>query len=179
MQEIEVKILEINKDVICSKLEALGATKTFEGEMEIYYYDFSDLSLDRQGKMLRLRSKGKKAELTFKEKISKVKVKQANETEVIVDNIKKMQRILEKIPLKIIKKSFKKRISYSLEKVHFDLDFYPNIPPLLEIEAPNEKILKEYVEKLGFTMKDTKPWSGKDVMKYYEKKYTKGSTQTL
>ena len=63
----------------------------------------------------------------------------------------------------------KKRISYVLGDIRFEIDTYEGIPTFLEIEAPSEEILEEMVLKLGFSMKDTKPWNGKKVWKHYGK----------
>lgn len=42
MEEIEVKIIEIDPAEIIRKLEKLGATKVFDGEMNSIYYDYHD-----------------------------------------------------------------------------------------------------------------------------------------
>ncbi|MEK6899929.1 MAG: class IV adenylate cyclase [Nanoarchaeota archaeon] len=169
MREIEIKILEIDLPSTISKLEKLGAKKTFEGEMSAIYYDYEDRSLSGKGRLLRLRKKGEKSELTFKEKITQTDAKVMDELEVIVDDFDLTQAILKKLGLKEVKSAQKYRISYSIGAVHFELDTLPGIPTFLEIEAPSLDILKSYVLKLGYSMKDAKPWSGKDVLKYYDR----------
>ena len=59
----------------------------------------------------------------------------------------------------------KHRISYELNGVKFEIDTYPNIPTFLEIEAPSEEIIQDYVQRLGFTMDDAKPFSFGDIKK--------------
>ena len=169
MQEVEVKILGINKSELISKLVQLGAKKVFEGEMEICYFDFEDASLRKAGKIVRLRTKGERAELTLKEKVSKEKMKVNNEFETLVDSFDAAKKILEKIGLKEGGQMKKHRISYSLEDAHFELDTLPKIPTYLEIEAHSLERVEFFVKKLGFSMSEAKPWTQQEVMKHYSK----------
>jgi adenylate cyclase class 2 len=169
MQEIEVKILEIDKDSLIAKLKSLGAKKDSEGNMRYILFDFADRRLKRSGKLLRLRSNGKDVELTFKGNISRKKAKIAEEHEVQVDDFDTAMKILSSIGLTRTKTYFKHRISYVLGKVRFEIDTLPGIPTFLEIEAPSTALIEKFVAKLGFSMKDAKPWTGKDVMRHYKK----------
>ncbi|MFH0701413.1 MAG: class IV adenylate cyclase [Candidatus Woesearchaeota archaeon] len=168
MKEIEVKILEVDVPKIVKKLEDLGAKKTLDTEQEIIYFDNNERTFSKNN-LLRLRKNGKVIELAHKKKMSKKGVKIAEETEVHVSDFEKTRKILEGIGFREIRKATKHRISYHLPGVSFELDTYPEVPTFLEIETEDEKLLKEYVKKLGFTMKDTKAWSGKDVLRYYGK----------
>ncbi len=169
MQEIEVKILEIDCQSVNQKLESLGAKKVFEGEVTASYYDFSNGKLGKDGLVLRLRKKEQTVELTLKKKLSQAEAKIMQEYEVNVTNFEAMQNILYGLGLKEIKTAKKHRISYVLDDLHFDLDTYSGIPTFLEIEAPTLEKVREYVVKLGFSMKDTRPWSGGDLLWYYKK----------
>jgi adenylate cyclase class 2 len=165
MNEVELKILEVNVDAVVKKLLSIGAKKIFEGDIQARYFDFPDGKLRNAGSVLRL-----EFELAFKKKSSDDEsVKSQDETETIVSDIEAMKKILlnlgliEKIGLN------KHRVSYSLGKVHFEFDTFPGIPTFLEIEAHSIKEAKDWVEKLGFSIKDAKPWSGKEVLKHYGK----------
>ena len=170
MQEIEVKILEVDKIRIIQKLEQLGAVKKFDGEINAFYFDFPDQRLTADNKLLRVRTKGEEyVELTFKKKISKEKAKIMEEHEVTFKGkIAALKEILSGIGLEELRQIQKHRISYSLGNIHFELDKMPNIPLFLEIEATSLEELKEAVEKLDFTMDDAKPWSAKDVLNHYK-----------
>lgn len=171
MNEIEVKILEIDKIKVIEKLESLGAKKCFEGRVNASFFDFSDKKLEKNNSFLRLRDKENFSELTLKKSISKDTAKIMDETEIVVDNFKNAKKILESLGLvESKKKANKKRISYSLNDVHFEIDSLENYPTYLEIEAPDLEKLKIAVEKMGFSMKDTKPWSMKEVREYYKNK---------
>jgi len=170
MEEIEVKILEVDKTEVIERLRGLGARKIFDGDVITTYFDFEDRKLAKEGKILRLRKKGDQVELTYKNEISKEEAKIMEEYEIIVDSIDVMKEILGNLGFKEFFKSFKHRISYTKDNIHFEIDTYPDIPAFLEIEAPNLEKLKEYVNKLGFSMNEAKPWSIKDVLEYYGKK---------
>jgi len=80
-----------------------------------------------------------------------------------------MKNILEKIGLKVIWKVEKHRTSFVLENARFEIDSFPGIPTFLEIEAENEKELEKYSKLLGFSLKEGKPWTIREVLKYYKK----------
>lgn len=171
MNEIEVKILDIDKNKVIEKLDSLGAKKVYEGKVNASFFDFFDKKLEKNNSFLRLRDKEKFSELTLKKSISKDTAKIMEETEIVVDNFQNAKKILESLGLiESKKKANKKRISYSLNDIHFEIDSLENYPTYLEVEAPNLEKLKTAVEKLGFSMKDTKPWSMKDVREHYKNK---------
>ena len=178
MKEIEVKILEINLAETVRKIEEAGGTKTYEGEVLTTYYD-SGKELDRKGQVLRLRRKDGRTEITFKEKISQSEISQRdfksmNEIETTVGDYQTMDTILQAIGYKPYRKLNKRRTSYSIidirGNVHFDIDTYTGFPTFLEIEAESEVVVRDWVLRLGHTMKDAKPWTTSDVFKHYGKK---------
>ncbi len=173
MKEIEVKILEINVEAVTATLQKMGAKKILEDSLINTYYDFPSLTLKNENKLLRVREYSDKTELTLKKKISKEKTKIEEEIQLEISNPKEMHYILTELGLTPLRRTEKKRISYQWNQTHVDIDFYAGIPPFLEVEAPTEQLVEEMVKKLGFTMKDTKPWTGKDVFKHYGKPFTK------
>lgn len=167
MNETEVKILEINKEEIIAKLESLGAEKVFDGVVDSIFFDFPDNRIYNNKTLLRLRKEGN-IKLTFKKKISKDEVKIMDETEIIVDDFKTTKKILLNLGLSEVKKTEKKRISYKLKDVRFEIDTYPGIPTYLEIETEDVELLKEYVKKIGFSMKNTCSLSTIELMEHYK-----------
>jgi len=170
MIEIEVKILEVDVNEITQKLKKLGAKKVFDGEMDTCIFDYPDRSIWKNNGLFRLRKKGDCTELTFKKKAKTKIVKSAEELEVNVSDFETTRKIIKLLGLKEHTRVAKHRTSYSLKDAHFELDTYPGIPTFLEIETTSAKKIKEYVNMIGFTMKDTKAWSGRDVFKHYGKK---------
>ncbi len=169
MEEIEAKFLEVDVNNLISKLESLGATKAFDGNIVAGYYDFEDGRLKQNKKTLRLRTKGDMAELTLKVPISKEKAKIAEEIEVNVSDAGDMQEILNRLGICKCGELAKHRISYSLNDAHFDFDTYPGIPTFLEIEARSIGDIESYAVKLGLSMEDAKPWSSKELFEHYGK----------
>lgn len=167
--EVEIKFLEINKDEIIRKLEKLGAKKVFEGYITDLFFDFDDMNLTKNGKLLRLRKMGNNTKLTFKEKISKDRFKVTEELELTVSDFEIMKNILENLGLKIIWKVEKHRISFVLGDVNFEIDTYFGIPTLLEIEAQDETTLEKYVKLLDLSLEKGKTWTGREVLEYYRK----------
>ncbi|MFH1316815.1 MAG: CYTH domain-containing protein [Candidatus Woesearchaeota archaeon] len=68
MKEIEVNIIEIDKDEIIKKLLDLRAEKVFEGDIYAIHYDFKDNSLKIDKSFVRLRKRGDKSFLAYKKK---------------------------------------------------------------------------------------------------------------
>jgi adenylate cyclase class 2 len=169
MKEIEVKILDININLVRKKLKKLGAKLKFKGEMAIQMYDFKDNRLFKKGVHLRLRKLGEKVELCLKGKKEKSKFKIRQETEVMVDNFDNTDSILQSLGLVKVFEFKKHRESYCKGPVKFEIDHWKSVPYFLEIEAPTEKQLEKAVKSLGYSMRDTKNWGGTEVSNYYKK----------
>jgi adenylate cyclase, class 2 len=173
MKEIEVKILEINKQQIEEKLRILGATKIFDGELLTLFFDFQDGRIRKEKNVLRLRKEQGKIELTYKKVQVQKEAKVAEEFSVEVSNIETMTEILRNLGLVVNQKMLKNRTSYKLGEVRFDIDKYKEvyefIPEFLEIEGSSVDI-KKYAAILGFQEKDCLTWSTDELVKYYNKK---------
>lgn len=167
LEEIEVKILEINVREIKKKLRKIGAEKIFEGEMISVYFDFRDKRLEKEGKILRLREKKGKVILTYKELISRYKAKIMDEYELLVGDFVAMKKIFEGLGLFTLYEFSKHRTTYELEKTHFEIDKYPDIPAFLEIEAPDLDTIHQFVSEFGFSREEVKSYSIKEVLEYY------------
>ena len=173
MDEIEVKILEINKEEIEKKLLELGAEKIFDDELRALMFDLPDQSIANSGRMLRIRQEGEKAVLTFKKLKSDQGIKIAEETEVDISSFEDTKKILEGLGFQVYFEYKKHRISYELEGVEFEIDTpageLSDIPTFLEIEAKTEEKVYEWVEKLGFTKEDCKGYGLNGLLKHYGK----------
>jgi adenylate cyclase class 2 len=170
LKEIEVKILEINVEEVEKKLKKMGAEKVFDNEVVSIYFDFKDKSLEKVGKILRLRQKGDEVVLTYKEFISQDEAKIMDEYELSVSDFETMKRIFEGIGLFPLYEFRKHRKTYELKQIHFEIDRYPDVPAFLEIEAPDLKTIDELISELGFPKEKVNSYSIKDVLEYYDKK---------
>ena len=173
MQEIEVKILDIDEEKIINQLVTLGAKKIFEGEIHALAFDFPDKRLDNEDSFVRVRTVGDKVELCFKGEKKDSQFKSREEIEVSVSGFKDTIQILEKIGLKKYHEGKKHRQSYKFEDARFEIDSWENIPPFLEIEAKTEEKVKEFVERLGYTMDQTSNWGYLTIEEHYKNKQEK------
>lgn len=173
MREIEVKILEIDRKNIERKLVSLGAKKTFEGEITAILLDFDGDTIKKAKDVLRLRKIGKKSYLTFKKYVKSRKAKIRKEFEVEVSDFGETKSILECLRLSPKLSMRKRRISYELDGLHFEIDRYYDefgfVPEFLEIESNNLKKLYKYVALLGFKKSDCKPWTIMELAEHYSK----------
>ncbi len=172
MHEIEVKILEINKDEVISKLESLGAKKIFEGIVAGGALDFPDKRIVKKDELLRLRRENSVIKLVYKEKSPIEGVSSCNEFEVEVSDFDKTLKIFNLIGVDFIAKNSKLRTSYTLDGVRFEIDEIqgddPYIPTFLELEVDGDvdKIFV-YAEKLGFKKEDCLDWHGWKLKEHY------------
>src|SRR5665647_715273 len=171
MEEVEVKILEVNRAKVEKTLANLGAKKVFDGEIETLFFDFKKGTIIKQKNVLRLRKEQDKIELTFKKVHFTSKAKTAKEYSVGVSSLEIMEKILENLGLSVIESMKKHRVSYTLDGARFDFDRYSGrcgfIPEFLEIEAENSDLIYKYAVLLGFKEKDCLPWSTTELIGHY------------
>ncbi|MBT4375857.1 class IV adenylate cyclase [archaeon] len=177
MEEIELKILEVNHKDLEPKLISLGAKKIFDGELYALFFDDEESKIRKSGETLRLRKEGDKIFITHKKIIPSEDMKIRDETEIEVSNFEEAKKLITSLGFKEFKQIRKRRISYKLDNIKFEFDTfcdeYDFVPEFLEIETTNTKdIDKIYkcIESLGFSKNDCKPWTGKEVIEYYSKK---------
>lgn len=161
MNEIEVKILNIDKEIIVSKLNELWAKKIAEGQIESKFY------INDQKKKLRVRKINNEIILTYKQKILNDKMISNIEHETSIGNELELVHILLGLNFEQYGFSSKYRITYHLWNISYELDKYDNIPWLLEVEVRNEKDLNEALHKLGFALDDTCNLTERQVKEYY------------
>lgn len=164
MQEIEAKILDIDPVEIESKLTAIGAQRITKRMMKNTFFKNSE------GIFLRLRQDGDRHILT--RKIMAVSenagIKSAQELETDISDPTALIHILESIGFSEWRTLSKIRTTYTLaDNIHIEIDEYPNIPPLLEIEAPSEDIILSLAEQLGYTSSDLSSFSTLELEEHY------------
>ncbi len=65
------------------------------------------------------------------------------EVETIVSSAEEINKVLKAVGIPLIRYQEKKRIRYQLDGIVFELDFWPRIPMVLEIEAPSVDEVKQ------------------------------------
>ena len=161
--ECEAKILDIDVNKIVSNLNTLGARKIGEKLQKRYVYDINP---NNKNTWIRLRTDGEKTTLTIKE-IQNNSIDGIKELEISVDDFEKTNLLLEKLGYVAKVYQENKRISYILEDVDIEIDFWPKIPPYLEIEAESIKEVEKMIEKLGFEKSQSTSITTRDVYKKY------------
>ncbi len=156
MEEFEIKFLEVDVPKLEKKLLCIGAKKVGEYNYSRMIFHYPDSNMHKRGGWIRLRTDGKESTLTYKESI-KEKLDDGNmknvgmkEIEVIVDDYEKTYELIKAIGLVKQVEEKNKRIRYIKGDVVFDIDFWPFIPPYLEIESSSHKKAEDAARELGF-----------------------------
>lgn len=159
MYEKELKILDINADRVRSLLLDYGAVQTFAGMIDDMYYDSESDYLRACGYSCRIRQiTPADGEISYmlclKQKIKHKTCKVRHEREYAIDNPLSYHYVLESHGLEHIASKSKRRESYQIGKVVFDIDRYTGREPLLEIEG-SKKAIRRRQERLGLAMHET------------------------
>lgn len=149
--ELEVKILDINIDIIKSKLKNLNAIYKWEKMMKRYVYDFTP---KQQGKWVRLRDNWTETTITIKETTND-NVDWTKELEIVVDLFDNAHEMLKKLWYQETAYQENKRTSYDLKWVNIEIDERPLIPPYLEIEWDSIEAVYDIVNLLWYVKDDT------------------------
>lgn len=157
MQEIETKVLEINKEEIIKKLEDLGAEKIQDVLLKVDWFSPAELEKENHPSYLRLRSYSSgKVEVTWKGKMQiSDGARQVDEVNVLVDGYENTKLLFEALGYVCYAHQEKKRMSWKLGSVQFDMDTYPNVPTFLEIEANSGEEIKKMIQKLNLEKFET------------------------
>lgn len=173
MEEFEVKFLEIDVSELEKKLLVIGAKKVKELNYIRTLFDYADLRLNEDHSWFRLRTDGEETTLTFKQRIGvksndgSIPDEGMKEIEVIVDSYDKTYEILKSVGLVPKIEERNKRIRYERGGVVYDIDFWPQLPPYVEIEADSLEGVHIAARELGFDPKDGLICSAKQVFKRY------------
>lgn len=167
--EIEVKVIEINKEEIIKKLKLLNAEKIGEYEIESVFFDDVNNSFSKKKNLIRLRKKNDLAFFTFKEKEKKSFARMAEEIEFSVGDFEKAKLFMEKLWFVSREVQKKHRTTFKLKNSLIEIDEYKDIPAFLEIESPSEEEIKEIIELLKIDASKVRTWNGFDLFKYYGK----------
>lgn len=170
-EEIEVKFLNINVGAIEDKLKSIGAKKIGEYSYRRQIFDYPDYPLDKKGAWLRLRDEGDKITLSFKQRLGieahdgSVSDTGMEEIEITVSDFEKTKKLLLKIGL--IEKFYQenKRIRWEKDGIEFDMDFWPQLEPYLEIEAKSWGEIDTAIGWLGLNPDEKKIFSANQIYK--------------
>lgn len=152
-KEIEAKFLNIDKQKVISKLEAIGAVKIHDEKLlrRCAY----NLPIPIENSWVRIRDEGDKVTMSFK-RVKENTIYGMEEIEIIINDFELGRNFLNAIGL--VEKAFQEtmRIRYVIptKKVVFDIDTWPALNPFIEIESVDEATVKHFSKSLGFTWED-------------------------
>lgn len=144
-KEIEIRILNIDKEQFIKNIVSLGAKKVSEALQKRYVYDFNPI---QDNKWIRLRTNGEKTTLTIKEIVDKNAIDGTNELEVTVSDFNNTNSILEQLGYTHRNYQENYREVYSLDNVEISIDSWPLIPTYVELESKNEKNIQSLLDKI-------------------------------
>jgi adenylate cyclase class 2 len=162
--EYELRVLEIDKDLIKSKLKKLNAKLVEDVLQKRYVYDFNPAL---PNKWIRLRTNGIKTTLTIKNVLSS-NIDGTKEMEVEVSDFDTTNEILKELGYHPRGIQENKRIKYDLNGVEVDIDSWPKIPTFLEIEGTSEEEVYKTLELLEISTAET---TSLDVQSIYKEIY--------
>ena len=146
-KEIEIRLLNINKQEFINEIEKLGAVKQSEALQKRYVYDFSPI---QENKWIRLRTNGKKTTLTIKEIINKNAIDGTNELEIEVSDFNETNMMLQELGYNHRNYQENFREIYYLNDVEISIDTWPLIPTYVEFEAKSENNIQSLLEKIEY-----------------------------
>ena len=151
MDEIEIKFLAVNPSAIEAKILLLGAKKVYDHVFEEWIFKKPEWQ-DYRG---RVRIRAEKDKITIAYKETTKKTSEGNiEIEFTVSDKEQAVAFLEKLDVPLARHQQKRRIHFLLGSVEIDIDFWPKIPPMIEIEGKRLEELENVAKQLGFAMKD-------------------------
>ena len=171
--EIEVRILNINKDDLISKLENNNAKFIGDWLQVRYVYDFNPVD---PHKWIRLRTNGITNTLTIKEVKDKTEYG-TKELEIEVSSVEDTDKILEELGYKKRSIQENKRIRYILNDVEIDIDTWPKLNTYVEFESNSLDKIKKVISLLGFDYNDAVTDDADDI--YMSLGYTREDLNNL
>lgn len=152
-KEIEAKFININKEETIAKLLSLGATEVFNERhyrRGIFMFEGED-----PGTWARVRDEGDKVTMAYKRVLSE-DLDGVEEIELVINDFEQGMEFLRALRLqeKAYQESRRMRFEVAEEHVVFDIDTWPGLNPLIEIEAKSEETVTRYASLLGFNWKD-------------------------
>lgn len=132
-----------------------------------YFFDKAHEWQKANVKRGRVRSDKHGISLSFKHWIEPGKADGVREIEVGVSDFDKTIQILDELGFYVHREQEKKRHTFMLGEVVFDIDTWPLIPSYVEIEGPSENALKDAAQVIGFNWNEAVFLSPKGVFQKY------------
>ncbi len=150
-QEIETKVLEVNKRKIVQKLISFGAQKKQESLLIVDWYRLRGITEGNDPWFLRIRSDSEgKHETTWKAKSTILgTARKHKEINFHIHEHEKLADLFLEIGLEKYAHQEKERTSFKFMDWSFDIDQYPGMPAFIEIEGNSEEHVNQAIRLLG------------------------------
>jgi adenylate cyclase class 2 len=145
MNEIEIKFLEVDPEDLGKKLTDLGAKKISDQMLEEWIFWREDWKAMRG--RVRIRSDAGKVQLAYKETTGDASNGNL-EIEFVVSDAEQAKEFMLKMGAELARHQQKRRVHYELKNIAIDIDFWPLIPPYVEIEGDNLEELEQLATQL-------------------------------
>lgn len=164
MNEIELRIIDIDVDDIRAKLEKMSAKKVKQENQINNIFDFPDKRLLSEKGYARIRivedelKNEKHFYMTTKKLLSQDKYKIMEEHEIKISNATEGENIFKSLGLKLMQtiKRYRESYKYNNTLIEIDINEKSFCPfPYIEIESTDKDELENVVHLLGYTMSDT------------------------
>ncbi|MFH1400700.1 MAG: class IV adenylate cyclase [Nanoarchaeota archaeon] len=152
MREVEIKVLNIDKDAMIEKLASLGADKILDSDIESIYYDFNR---PRNVSLLRIRTDEAHTFVTIKEDRGHDTYKVKEETEFDIEDRASFERTLILLGCRKVAQHKRHRTSFRLKGFRVEIEDIPGIPPFAEIECQREEDMPDALALLGISAEQT------------------------
>lgn len=153
--EIEATFLSVDKNLMRIRLKENGfELKHPEYMMRRKTFDFlTTNTISGTKKWGRVRQEVDKVTMTIKE-IRGPRIEDTYEIELVVDDFDRAIKFLEECGL--FAKAFQENLRevWQAKQLDITIDTWPGLEPFVEIEGPNEKIVREESQKLGFNFEN-------------------------
>jgi len=157
--EIEVTVLDIDKEEIINKLNSLGAKQIQDTRLVVDWYRTVGVKEGEDLWFLRIRSNSEgKHEVTWKAKSDSLQTaRKHKEINFSIEHPDKLEDLFEELGLEKYAHQEKDRTSFTYKDWQFDIDTYPGMPPYMEIEGKGDNHVKEAMKLLGVL--DNRTWN--------------------
>jgi adenylate cyclase class 2 len=137
--EVEMKFRSPGNDEVVANLQRLGAEQLSEEDAKDTYYMHPSRQFKDTDEALRLRIRGRVAELTYKgPRMASSSAKAREELTVNIDDTLSLKRILERLGFVELTTVSKRRISFALDKLRVDVDDVEGLGQFVELELMTE-----------------------------------------
>ncbi|MEV8373127.1 CYTH domain-containing protein [Kribbella sp. NPDC056861] len=158
--EFEAKMLDVEPDELADRILRLGGRRVGDRLMRRYVYD---IRVGDESRWIRLRDDGTAVTLTVKE-IAHDGIEGTTETEVVVSDFEVTNELLGRIGFHAKSYQENRRASFELDGAELEIDWWPLIPPYLEIEGQSREHVVQVAEALGISEDEL---TGENTVKVY------------